>query len=201
MYTEEDLPPNLPLQAEPLKRASFEANIGNEPTGESVGGDGGGDLAKSNVFFGDQNMGKTIQNSAAPMAPTFENVAPNYIGPNYMMNGNGNNNLVNRNSLQEESPERHAPSMAFPGAASLQANLQSNPYLQSLFGGGPQTLGQTNKPPKEDSINDVFMNTFKRYNVKKYLLSKIFGKHINTCAHCTHTHTCNLDIKIKINYY
>lgn len=113
---------------------------------------------------------------------TFENIAPNYIGPNYLMSSGG---PVNRNSHEDGSTLSGGDSLSgltFPLGNSQQQQQQGgNPlssYYQNLFANAAAHLpgNKGSNKPSEDSINDVFNNAFKKYNVKKYLLQKILGK-------------------------
>lgn len=113
---------------------------------------------------------------------TFENIAPNYIGPNYLMSSGG---PVNRNSHEDGSTLSGGDSLSgltFPLGNSQQQQQQQggNPlssYYQNLFANAAAHLpgNKGSNKPSEDSINDVFNNAFKKYNVKKYLLQKILG--------------------------
>ena len=149
---------------EPIQRSSYELN--GELTANS-------DLSKQNVFYTDPALSKS--NTNAQMGATFENIPPNYIGPNYMINGGGN--VAHRNSQDEGamSNGEMGPAMGFLGLQ--QGNMQPNSlhsYFQNQLnlGNKPQSPGK----PSEDTMNDAFNNAFKKYNEKKYLLSKMFGK-------------------------
>ena len=182
IYTEEDQNQSSIQPTDWLKRTELfeinserKANNNNNNNNNNVNNN---DRTNSNVFF---NEPTTIvhkhTNNGVPLSlgTTFENVPANYIGPNYMIN-----NIAERN-LQDDSITSSA-AVAFVDSSNenqqqqQQHQQQTNPsFYQSFLG---NSLFQSNtKPQKEDTINDVFVNAFKKYNVKKYLMQKIFGRY------------------------
>lgn len=166
-------------QPEPIDRASYDMSADALPSGFSSGEN---DPSKQNVFFTDAAAPLPKANSGQQVGATFENIAPSYIGPNYMVNGvgHGGGGSVSRNSHDDGTMTggELLSGLGFPGS---QGNPLNN-YYQSLLSAAGQLHGnnvQSAEKPSEDTINDVFNNAFKKYNVKKYLLQKIFGKSIS----------------------
>lgn len=173
-----------------IRRSSFDAPVSDESVSSTILGESDHHQQKShsNVFFGNAALPKQAKSMLAPLqlggggSATFENIAPNYIGPNYLMSSGS----VNRNSHDDGSAsETPISGFTFPLSSSHQQQQQQNgnplsSYYQNLFASAAGHLngnkGQQSGKPSEDSINDVFNNAFKKYNVKKYLLQKILGK-------------------------
>ncbi|KAI2797825.1 hypothetical protein BLOT_015245 [Blomia tropicalis] len=99
-----------------IKRTSYE--MGSEP-GEK-------DPPKPNVFFSEPPMGN-MNSMSMPMTTHFENMQPNYIGPNYLVN----HGLINRNLQDDSMMSQGTNSMLSygPGGNNLPGIL---PYYQGF---------------------------------------------------------------------
>lgn len=91
------------------------------------------------------------------MSPTFENVPAQYIGPNYA--------ISKPNGAFLEDNKGFGSGHAMTGLYSSLVNSANKPSMET----------------NDDTINDMFTSTFKKYNVKQYLLKKILGN-TNLCA-------------------
>lgn len=126
------------------------------------------DPPKPNVFFSEPPMGN-MNSMSMPMTTHFENMQPNYIGPNYLVN----HGLINRNLQDDSMMSQGTNSMLSygPGGNNLPGIL---PYYQGLFANLPGNKPSSSKP--DDTINDMFKSAYKKYDVKKYLMQKLFGE-------------------------
>lgn len=92
----------------------------------------------------------------------FDNIAPQYIGPNY---------LTPPQSSQQNEPDHLSPRISFPlGSNAMDRNLHT------AFHGLINHKDKDSKPSQQDTISDfISEKVMKKYNIKNYLLTKILG--------------------------